>query len=107
MIDSGATSHFLHSAQDLKQKGPSKTIVVTANGAPMTATCVVELPIQGLSCQEKQATVIPALNQDALLSVKQFADSGYTTIFHPLSQKVTVHDINLFKLTMSKPALLQ
>ena len=73
----------------------------------MTVTSVVKLPIQGLSCQEKQATVIPALNQDALLSVKQFADSGYTTIFHPLGQKVTVHDINLFKLTMSKPALLK
>ncbi|KAL7477227.1 hypothetical protein ACHAWX_000093, partial [Stephanocyclus meneghinianus] len=27
--------------------------------------------------------------------------------FHPLGQKVTVHDINLFKLSTSKPALLQ
>ena len=73
----------------------------------MTSTKIVELPIPNLSSQATQATVVPALNQPALLSVRQLADNGYTTIFHPHSQGVTVHDVDSFKLATSKPALLQ
>ena len=74
MIDSGASSHFVKSALGLKQKGPSNKIVVTANGAPVATTQIVELPLPNLD-QAKQATVVPALTQDALLSVRQLADS--------------------------------
>jgi hypothetical protein len=41
------------------------------------------------------------------MSVKQLADQGYTTIFHPYLQGVTVHDNDGFKLVTSKPPLLQ
>jgi hypothetical protein len=107
MVDSGATSHFVQSDKGLKPKGPSEAIIVAANGAPMTSTQIVELPIPNLSSQATQATVVPALNHPALLSVRQLADNGYTTIFHPHSQGVTVHDVDSFKLATSKPALLQ
>ena len=73
----------------------------------MPATKVVELPIPGLSRPATQAMVVPALKQPALLSVRQLADNGYTTIFHPHKQGVTVHDTDSFKLTTSEPALLQ
>jgi hypothetical protein len=41
------------------------------------------------------------------MSVKQLADQGYTTIFHPHLEGVTVHDNDGFKLVTSKPPLLQ
>ena len=41
------------------------------------------------------------------MSVKQLADPGYTTIFHPHLEGVTVHDNDGFKLVTSKPPLLQ
>jgi hypothetical protein len=50
--------------------------------------------------------VTPELKQ-ALMSVKQLADQGYTTIFHPHLEGVTVHGNDGFKLVTSKPPLLQ
>ncbi len=41
------------------------------------------------------------------MSVKQLADQGYTTIFHPHLEGVTVHDNDGFKLVTSKLPLLQ
>jgi hypothetical protein len=39
--------------------------------------------------------------------VKTLADNGYTTIFHPHDQGVTVHGLDDFELTLKSPALLQ
>ncbi len=47
------------------------------------------------------------MSTKALMSVKQLVDQGYTTIFHPYLQGVTVHDNDGFKLITSKPPLLQ
>ena len=107
MIDSGATSNFIQSGQGLKQIGPTNMIVRAANGSMMQATSKVKLPSTQLNQQAKQATVIPDLNAEALLSVRQLADSGYTTIFHPHNQGVTVHDANSLKIATDMPALLQ
>ena len=107
MIDSGATSHFVKSGAGFKTTGTSDAVIVAANGAPMATTNIVELPIPGLSRKATEALVVPQLKQEALLSVRQLADHGYTTIFHPHKQGVTVHDVGSFKLTTSKPALLQ
>ena len=75
MIDSGATSNFIQSGQGLKQIGPANMIVRAANGSTMQATSKVELPLTQLNQQAKQATVIPDLDAEALLSVHQLADS--------------------------------
>ena len=76
MIDSGATSNFIQSGQGLKQIGSTNMIVRAANGSTMQATSKVELPLNQLNQQAKQATVIPDLNAEVLLSVRQLADSG-------------------------------
>ena len=39
--------------------------------------------------------------------MKQLADNGYVTIFHPGDKGVTVHDENDVKLTLQRTALLQ
>ncbi len=106
MLDSGATSNFIQSADGFELMGPSSKTVSTANGQLMRATMTALLPLTQLRAGAREAIVIPELKQ-ALMSVKQLADQGYTTIFHPHLEGVTVHDNDGFKLVISKPPLLQ
>ncbi len=42
------------------------------------------------------------------MSLSKLADAGYTTIFHPPNEGVTMHDNNDdFELTVDSPPLLQ
>jgi len=108
MLDSRAkaTSNFIQSADGFELTGPSSKTVSTTNGQIMRATMTALLPLTQLRAGAREAIVIPELKQ-ALMSVKQLADQGYTTIFHPHLEGVTVHDNDGFKLVTSKPPLLQ
>ena len=101
MLDSGATSNFIQSADGLELTGPSSKTVSNANGQLMRATMTAFLPLMQLRAGARKAIVIPELKQ-ALMSVRQLADQGYTTIFHPHLEGVTIHDNNGFKLVISK-----
>ncbi len=107
MLDSGATSNFIQSADGLELTGQSSKTVSTANGHVMKATMTALLPLRQLKARAREAIVIPEMSTKALMSVKQLANQGYTTIFHPCLQGVTVHDNDSFILITSKPPLLQ
>ena len=107
MLDSGATSNFIKSANGFKLTGPSSKSVSTANGQIMKATNTALLPLTQLTAGAREAIVIPEMSTNALMSVKQLADQGYTTIFHPYLQGATVHDNDSFELVINKPPLLQ
>ena len=107
MLDLGATSHFVQSADRFELTGPSFKSVSTANGHIIKATNTALLPLKQLNLGTRKATVIPEMSTKALMSVKQLADQGYTTIFYPYLQGATVHDNDSFKLVISKPLLLQ
>jgi hypothetical protein len=92
MLDSGAMSNFIQSADGLELTGPSSKTVSTANGHVMKATMTALLPLRQLKAGAREAIVITDMSTKALMSVKQLADQGYTTIFHPYLQGVTVHD---------------
>jgi hypothetical protein len=64
----------------------------------MKATMTALLSLRQLKAGAQEAMVIPEMSTKALMSVKQLADQGYTTIFHPYLQGVTVHDNEDFKL---------
>ena len=51
-------------------------------------------------------TDIPVLTTNYLLSVKVFADNGYTIIFHPHGQGTMVHAPTSFDLTIHGQPLL-
>jgi len=106
MLDSGATSNFIHSADGFELTGPLSKTVSTANGQIMRATMTALLPLTQLRAGAREAIVIPELKQ-ALINAKQLADQGYATIFHPHLEGVTVHDNDGFKLVTSNPPLLQ
>jgi hypothetical protein len=107
MLDSGAMSNFIQSADGLELTGPSFKTVSTANGHVMKAITTALLPLKQLKAGAREAIVIPEMSTKALMSVKQLANQGYTTIFHPYLQGVTVYDNDGFKLVTSKPPLLQ
>jgi hypothetical protein len=73
----------------------------------MKATNTALLPLKQLKVGACEATVIPEMSTHALMSVRQLADQGYATIFHPYLQGATVHDNDSFKLIINKPLLLQ
>jgi hypothetical protein len=107
MLDSGATSNFVQSADGFELTGPSSKSVTTTNDHIMKATHSARLPLMQLNNGAREAIVIPEMSTQALMSVRQLADQGYTTIFHPYLQGATVHDNDSFKLVINKPPLLQ
>ena len=109
MLDSGATSNFVQSADRFELTGSSSKSVSTANGHIMKATNTALLPLKQLKAGAgaREATIISEMSTKALLSVRQLADQGYTTIFHPYLQGATVHDNDRFKLVINKPHLIQ
>jgi len=102
IIDSGATSHFVTAMTNLPNKGRSAKTVILPDGNKLQATHKVHLPFDQLKQPAWVADVLPRLEK-SLMSVGQLADQGYTTIFHPNDEGVTVH--NTVKLTASTPIL--
>eukprot|EP00956_Cyclotella_meneghiniana_P034606 scaffold106655_cov36-Cyclotella_meneghiniana.AAC.1 len=73
----------------------------------MQASSTALLGLNKLRSEAREALVVPELKPTALMSVSQLANNGYTTIFHPYQEGVTVHDANSFSLTLKSPPVLQ
>ncbi len=72
----------------------------------MKATTKVQLPIPELPNKARDAIVVPGLKRN-LGSVSKFSDAGYTTVFHPGEEGVTIHAPTTFKITTTTPPILQ
>ena len=107
LLDSGATSSFVQSEQDVQLTGKSDKMVRAADGGLMPARSTGLLALTKLRKGAREALVVPGLKPKALLSVSPLANNGYTTIFHPHKQGVTVHDADSFSLTLKSPPVLQ
>ncbi len=107
LLDSGATSSFVQSAQDVQLTGKSDKLVRAADGGLMPASSTGLLALTKLRKGALEALVVPGLKPKALVSVSPLANNGYTTIFHPYKQGVTVHDADSFSLTLKSPPVLQ
>jgi hypothetical protein len=70
MLDSGATSNFVQSADGFELTGPSSKLVTTANGHIMKATHSARLPFMQLNNGAREAIVIPEMSTLALMSVR-------------------------------------
>jgi len=107
MLDLGATSNFVQLADGFKLTGPSSKSVSTANGHIMKATHRARLPLTQLNERAREAIVIPEMSTQALMSVRQLADQGYTTIFiltcrEPLSMTMTAVNLSSTNRRYSK-----
>eukprot|EP00804_Cyclotella_cryptica_P007736 CCRYP_001353-RA/>CCRYP_001353-RA protein AED:0.15 eAED:0.15 QI:0/0/0/1/0.2/0.16/6/0/947 len=107
LLDSGATSSFVQSEHDVQLTGKSDKMVRAADGGLMPASSTGLLALTTLRQGAREALVVPGLKPKALMSVSPLANNGYTTIFHPHDEGVTVHDTGSFNLTLNSPPVLQ
>jgi hypothetical protein len=68
----------------------------------MKATIKVQLPIPELPKKTRDAIVVPGLKRN-LSSISKFSDAGYTTVFHPGEEGVTIHAPNTVKIKTTTP----
>ena len=107
IVDSGASSHFATETIDLTPTGiPSTKEVFLPDGSTIKGSVTAELPFPTLPDRAKKVDVLPQL-QKLLLSVGTLADEGYTTVFHPRDQGVTIHEEGTLLLIEKKPAEIQ
>jgi hypothetical protein len=106
VIDSGATSHFCSEEMDLPKEGESNKAVYLLNGNIIRTTKKTSLPFQQLTKRAREAHVLPHLRQ-SLLSVNKLSEEGYTTIFHPENEGVTIHKRGTLTIATNKPPVLQ
>jgi hypothetical protein len=106
VIDSGATTHFCSEEMDLPEEGQSNKAVYLLNGNIIQTTKRTSLPFRQLSNRAREAHVLPQLRQ-SLMSVNKLSEEGYTTIFHPENEGVTVHERGTLTIATSSPPVLQ
>ena len=107
IIDSGATSTFVRSDNDLPVTGQSCKLVQMPDGRTAAATVKVKLPYSALNDKAREAHVLPSLSKHSLLSVPVLADAGYTTIFHPREKGVEVYKEDDIELQAQTEPVLQ
>ena len=90
VIDSGTTSNFVPEEMNLLRMGKSNKEVYLPDNTTLQATYCTELPLNQLSTRAREADIRPGL-QTPLVSVNKMANEGYTTIFHPGEEGVTIH----------------
>ena len=106
IIDSGATSHFITEDLNLPKEGASNKEVFLPNNATLRTSWRTKLPFDTLTNTAREADVLPGLKR-SLLSVSKMSDEGYTTIFHPGEEGVTIHKKGTFNITTSEPPVLK
>jgi hypothetical protein len=106
VIDSGATSNFVPEEMNLPKMGISNKEVYLPDNTTLQATYRTELPLKKLSEKAREADILPGL-KTPLISVNKMAEEGYTTIFHPGEEGVTVHKHGTVSITTTKPPVLQ
>ena len=106
IIDSGATSHFITEELNLPMEGASNKEVFLPNNAKLRTSSRTKLPFDTLTNAAREADVLPGLKR-SLLSVSKMSDEGYTTIFHPGEEGVTIHKKGTINITTSEPPVLK
>ena len=106
VIDSGATSHFIPENMNLLKKGKSNKEVYLPDDTKLQATYWTELPFKQLSDKAREADILPGI-KTPLISINKLAEEGYTTIFHPGEDGVTIHEPGTVTIATTAHPILQ
>jgi len=106
IIDSGATSHFVTEGLNLPITGTSNLTVYLPDDSTLKATSETQLPFEQLSPEAREANILPGLTK-LLSSMNKMSENGYTTIFRPGNEGVTIHEKGTLTITTSEPPVLQ
>jgi hypothetical protein len=86
---------------DLPKGDKSFKNVYLPGDTKLETSTKTKLPFTQLSDGAREADFLPGLKQ-SLMSVNKMSEEGYTTIFHPGEEGVTVHDKGTLTITMKK-----
>ncbi len=106
IIDSGATSHFMSKELNLPTEGASNKEVYLPINTKLKTSRRTKLPFKTLTNAAREADILPRLKR-SLLSVNKMAKEGYTTIFHPGEDGVTIHKEGTLTITTNTPPVLE
>jgi hypothetical protein len=106
VIDLGATSKFATEDMNQPMKGKSHKEVYLPGNTKLHASYKTELPFKELTSRAREADILPGL-KTPLMSVNKMAEEGYTTIFHPGEDRVTIHKPGTLTIAMTEPPILQ
>jgi hypothetical protein len=90
IIDSGATSYFMSEELHLLVEGASNKTVFLPDNSQLRTSTQTKLSFKQLSEAAREADNLPGLKR-SLLSLNIMGEEGYTTIFHPGEERVTIH----------------
>ncbi len=76
------------------------------DNSSLQASYKTELPFEQLSNKAKEADILPGL-KTPLISINKLAEEGYTTIFHPGKEGLTIHKKDTITIATTEPAILQ
>lgn len=105
IIDSGATSHFISEDLNLPKGDKSNKQVYLPDNTILRTTMKTKLPFSELTEAAREADILPGLKR-SLISVNKLSEEGYTTIFHPGEEGVTVHQKGTVSITTTAPPVL-
>ena len=105
IIDLGATSHFISEDLNLPKGDKSNKQVYLPDNTILRTTMKTKLPFSELTEAAREADILPGLKR-SLISVNKMSEEGYTTIFHPGEEGVTVHQKGTVSITMTAPPVL-
>ena len=74
----------------LPKLGQSNKSVYFPNNSKLMASYKTQLPFGQLSDKAREADVLPGLKR-SLMSINKISQEGYTTVFHPGEEGVTIH----------------
>jgi hypothetical protein len=106
VFDSGASSHFVPEEMNLPKKGKSNKDVFLPDNTKLQASFTTKLPFEQFSKKAREADILPGL-KTPLISVNKMAEEGYTTIFHPGEEGLTIHRRGIVSITTNEPPVLQ
>jgi hypothetical protein len=106
IIDFGATSQFLSDEINSPNMGQLNEKVYLPDGSTLTTKHKTLLPFDQLTTTTREASVLTGLKK-SLASVSEWADEGYTTIFHSGENGVTGHRPDSLSLIFGEPPVLQ
>ncbi len=105
IINSGVTSHFISEDMNLTKGEKSSKQVYLPDDTTLRTSTKTKLPFPKLSEAAQEADILPGLKRP-LMSVNKMSEEGYTTIFHPGEEGVTIHKEGSIQIIMTEPPVL-
>jgi hypothetical protein len=90
----------------LTNRGSIQQRSISTKHAKLRTSGQTKLPFDTLTNAAREADVLPGLKRP-LLSVNKMSEDGYTAIFHPGEERVTIHKEGTITITTCEPPVLK